>query len=159
MLWNESTRVDTIFQDFGSRYSYILPFENRKAYGEGNVLLCFENDRLGPVDFEKDHLVNCPSCGFTTFEYDCGVISSTQSSPISDSDFSIYPNPATSYLSLHSENISIENVKMYNLQGQIILEKKANSQTLEIDISDLNAGMYVLINNDSFYEKIVVSKN
>ena len=48
---------------------------------------------------------------------------------------------------------------MYNLQGQIILEKKANSQTLEIDISDLIAGMYVLIINDSFYEKIVVSKN
>ena len=157
VLWNESPRKDTIFQDFGSRYSYILPFENRKAYGEGNVLLCFANDRLGAIDFETDHLVNCPSCGFTTFEYDCGVISST-TTPVRNTKFSLYPNPAADYLSLQSDSTPIEDVKVYNLEGLLMTEKQLIGQEVELDISNLASGVYILLINDTYYEKIVVQE-
>jgi len=57
--------------------------------------------------------------------------------------FSIYPNPTTDLLSISSENLIIEQIYIYSLLGELILEQKY-SETHSIDVSSLSEGIYFL---------------
>ncbi len=55
----------------------------------------------------------------------------------------IYPNPVTDLLNIKTEeNIHIKNLKIYNLQGQELLQFPQS--TKRINLSQLSAGMYIL---------------
>jgi hypothetical protein len=56
-----------------------------------------------------------------------------------DNTFSLYPNPASDYLSIVSET-ELKSVVIYSLQGQIVKSTTAN----QINISDLSSGMYLV---------------
>jgi len=67
--------------------------------------------------------------------------------------FSIYPNPVQDILNLESQQ-PIERVKIYNLQGQLIMEKYTNS----IDVSNLTTGLYfvqVTVNGKTITKKFI----
>ena len=67
--------------------------------------------------------------------------------------FSIYPNPVQDILNLESQQ-PIERVKIYNLQGQLIMEKYTNS----IDVSNLTTGLYfvqVTVNGKTITKKFL----
>lgn len=55
----------------------------------------------------------------------------------------LYPNPARDYVSINSDNFKRVDVKIFNLNGQLVATKivELNSQ---IDISSLNQGVYLL---------------
>src|SRR5690606_3161610 len=56
---------------------------------------------------------------------------------------SVYPNPTNGILHISSkENIIIEEVKIYNLQGRELFSSVQNSET--INIADLSAGVYLM---------------
>lgn len=55
--------------------------------------------------------------------------------------FSVYPNPASDYINITSEE-KIDNIALYNSLGQLVLEKKGN--TIQLDIEGLKSGLYVL---------------
>ncbi|WP_394758254.1 T9SS type A sorting domain-containing protein [Flavobacterium sp.] len=57
-------------------------------------------------------------------------------------DLSIYPNPVKNTLNI-SNGKSIESIIIYNLLGQIVLNKKVDSINTEIDMSHLNSGTYL----------------
>ena len=61
--------------------------------------------------------------------------------------FEIFPNPCKEKISI--SGMEIRNVKIYNILGVEVKNiESSNSDKLEIDISDLNDGIYlVLINN------------
>lgn len=66
---------------------------------------------------------------------------------------SIYPNPTQNTLFVESQQ-QIENVKIYNLQGQLIIE----GYTTRVDVSNLNAGLYfvqVEVDGKSLTKKFV----
>ncbi len=54
----------------------------------------------------------------------------------------VYPNPAVDKLNI--TNINGATVSVYNMQGSLLINKKACSTELNIDISNLNSGMYIL---------------
>ena len=54
-----------------------------------------------------------------------------------------YPNPTSDILSLESK-ITIENIAVYNLLGQKVLEKPTNSKNIQMSISRLSSGSYFL---------------
>jgi hypothetical protein len=60
----------------------------------------------------------------------------------------VYPNPANDKLFITQDSGSIlpVNVKIVNLLGEIVKEEKfyTNDNPYSLDISDLNAGLYVL---------------
>lgn len=61
----------------------------------------------------------------------------------------IYPNPATDYLYINSENLSGE-INIYNLSGQLILKGGSTSgNRLMINVIDLPAGTYLVRINTS----------
>jgi len=54
---------------------------------------------------------------------------------------SLYPNPVKDILNIDLlDNTSISSVKIYDLQGKLLLEKASN----DIDVSSLSAGLYLI---------------
>jgi hypothetical protein len=72
----------------------------------------------------------------------------------------IYPNPANDYITLSCPSM-VNNeliVKVYNIQGKMLLQQKSNQDKTEIDISGLAKGLYIVtvIGNDiNISEKII----
>lgn len=60
-----------------------------------------------------------------------------------ETTISVFPNPATSVLSVNSET-RIHQIEVVNLIGSIVLSEQVNSSNLRIDVSSLNHGMYFL---------------
>ena len=77
---------------------------------------------------------------------------------IEKSDFKIYPNPVKNILNVSSK-LSILNVKLYDVQGKLILsknlEKNSIRNNLELDISGLNNGNYLLVIDNKIMFKII----
>lgn len=67
------------------------------------------------------------------------------------SKFKLYPNPVNDILTLSSESLTISNIKIYNLLGQLIIEKRINSLVDTIDVSTIQSGTYSILieSNDS----------
>lgn len=57
--------------------------------------------------------------------------------------FSYYPNPTTNILNVNAKS-NIENITIYNVLGQQLINITPDSLTAKIDISNLSAGMYVM---------------
>ncbi len=57
--------------------------------------------------------------------------------------FSYYPNPTNGILNLKSVD-NIENVSLYNLLGQLVVNNSVNATTSQVDISGLSTGTYLM---------------
>jgi len=79
------------------------------------------------------------------------------------SPFSVYPNPASDFLTIDTLQESIKNIKVFDLNGQLI--KTINTQisrTQNIDVSNLRDGLYFITAQTprgSTTEKFIVSRN
>ncbi len=59
-----------------------------------------------------------------------------------DNQFEVYPNPATDYIKIVvKDNSQIDNVKIYSLDGKLLLHSKIYDA---VDVSTLSVGTYVL---------------
>jgi PKD repeat protein len=54
----------------------------------------------------------------------------------------IYPNPATNNLTIETPQKSL--VKIFNIQGRLLITVKANDKKTDIDVSELPNGIYIL---------------
>jgi len=121
------------------------------AFDENTELLkipYYENNRGGFIEFKiiANNNSSIHTFGVTT---DLENISSNKG-------ISIFPNPAKDKLFV-SGNIENANLKIYNLQGQLILEEVLTNDKI-IDISKLALGFYTVKiqnKNDVFIEKLV----
>jgi PKD repeat protein len=75
----------------------------------------------------------------------------------------IYPNPAKDllYIKYDSQNIELEDIRIYNMQGKLVLQKKLESgDLLTVDVESLSAGFYqVVIKSEFGYlkEKLIIN--
>ena len=82
--------------------------------------------------------------------------------PLSDSSFdtfavNVYPNPVKDFLNVSIAN-DIDSISIFNLIGQEVITKKGNGQSLNIDLTKLAAGTYIvktLSNNQMSTSKII----
>lgn len=73
-------------------------------------------------------------------------------------DFSLSPNPATNKLTISSKNEAISQVAIYNVLGQLVMNKQlANNFSETLDITSLNSGMYLVKVNNSTTKRLVVN--
>lgn len=56
----------------------------------------------------------------------------------------IYPNPSADKVNVVSNIYTIEEVRLFNLNGQVILTSKSNDLNHSVDISDYSQGVYIL---------------
>ena len=57
---------------------------------------------------------------------------------------SLFPNPATSELTISSNNTALENISIFNLQGQKVMTVPFQLNEQAINISNLQSGVYFL---------------
>ncbi len=65
------------------------------------------------------------------------------SEEVSESELSMFPNPASSYVNVHS-NAQIEHLQLYDVQGRTVLERSPMSATARLDLVGMPAGVYFL---------------
>lgn len=76
--------------------------------------------------------------------------SSLSTEDFSANTFSVYPNPSKNIINIKG-NTTINNIKLYNMLGELVLHKKGNVDT--IHVSKFNRGIYILkIQSDNSLE-------
>jgi hypothetical protein len=72
-------------------------------------------------------------------------------------EFSVYPNPSESDITITSANNPISTVEIYNVLGQLVLNLNFSDNFSEnIDISSLRSGLYLIKINGSTTKKVLV---
>lgn len=81
----------------------------------------------------------------------CGIIPKSaevnNSTPVAQSAFEVYPNPTTGDFAVYMPNFNTEagaELRLYDLNGRIISEATAETEMVEMNISELPAGVYYL---------------
>jgi hypothetical protein len=72
------------------------------------------------------------------------IIQSPVVKPIENLVSNIYPNPATTQLTVDLNNTGNANMIIYNMLGQAVIEETLTDMSNKINIADLSQGMYVV---------------
>ncbi len=70
----------------------------------------------------------------------------------------IYPNPTKDFINIKIDNeFETAKLELYNLQGQRLIQREITTQNFELDVSELNSGIYKLriITDNSFDTKSI----
>lgn len=86
----------------------------------------------------------------------------TAISDITQNDLKIYPNPVSDVVYIVSGSKSIQFYEVYDMYGRKLIGKQFNSHQIQIDVSGLQTGIYVVVahteDNKSLPTKIYVKK-
>ncbi len=115
--------IDDQFYDANDATAFDALFDQSKAY---NV--------VGFLGYTYGHYTINPrnSSDVTVFVADVKDVAGVQ----------VYPNPATDYLFVTGKNIN--RYEIQNVAGQTIKSKNVNGQNIQINVSDLTPGIYML---------------
>lgn len=58
--------------------------------------------------------------------------------------FNVYPNPVKDIIHIKSNTLKLNNIKLYDFTGKIVLSKDVNHLNYDLNLSDLNTGIYFL---------------
>jgi poly(3-hydroxybutyrate) depolymerase len=78
---------------------------------------------------------------------------------LADMDVSLYPNPATDYLTLVAHDALFNELIIMDLQGRIIVSHNTQDTTVDLDLTGLNPGNYlvnILLSNGKSGTKSVI---
>lgn len=113
--------------------------------------------RIGTADDGQVPPAPCYS-GAYGVTLDFTVDTTLGSNSFDTSNFVAYPNPVKDVLNL-SYKSAISNVKVINLLGQEVVNAKANTNDVQVDMSTLNAGVYIVnVTVDDIVHSIKVIK-
>jgi len=88
-------------------------------------------------------------------DFTINVINPTFTSNHSVEDLNIYPNPFSSNINIISENI-IQQVRIYNLHGELLIVQRINAKQVVLDGSHLPKGFYLF--SVQFKENTLIKK-
>lgn len=77
------------------------------------------------------------------------------------SNWTIFPNPANTFITINNTSDRVVSIKVYGLTGQMILSKEIETSENRIDVSNLKNGVYLLDINgqqNSTISKLIISK-
>ncbi len=77
---------------------------------------------------------------------------------IKENKIKIYPNPASDKLTI-SSNSNISELNIYNISGSLIQKTKCDNKVINIDVSDLKPGIYLLhsvTRNEVYINKFII---
>jgi len=147
------TAIDVTIDTFGSNYDTFLAYYT----GSCDALICEgSNDDAGSLQSEisfntggTGENIYILATGFGTNTGDLvlnvtadGLLSTEEESFV-DSDITLFPNPAINDIEISSREV-IESVNVYNISGQIVLQKSVNSTGDVMDVSNLTSGVYLM---------------
>ena len=71
----------------------------------------------------------------------------------------LYPNPANNVLNIVSYTVGIENIYIYNTNGQLVLANEVNANQVRLNTSTLSKGVYIVdikSENTSIKRKLII---
>ncbi len=74
------------------------------------------------------------------------VSATTGVDEVSNTNFTVYPNPTTDFLNLKGDNI--ESVKVFDMSGKLVLSDTYNTSNVKLDVTSLVNGYYTVLVND-----------
>ena len=80
-------------------------------------------------------------------------------SEMTESNISVYPNPAKDFVKLSAVSGQLSVVKVYNCLGMMVEEIEVNANEVELNTSEYNTGIYfvnVQTENGNFVKKVVI---
>ena len=90
--------------------------------------------------YDNDIVFAVGDSGYVITNTDFGSLGVTENESLK---INLYPNPTADWVSINSD--ALFNVKVTNIQGQIVLEKQSQTNKMDVDISHLSQGMYQFI--------------
>ncbi len=120
---------------FGSGFNYS---NNDNFYCIGAGLILEYNPLMNKLTQKANHYL--PSTGFLTLASTSLGFGAIQKEKLL---IKVNPNPADDYIVLKSI-VDIENVKIYNSEGKLVLIKESSVKSLRLDISMFKPGLYLL---------------
>lgn len=144
-----SKGLDDGLSVFGGHILFFLKEAGRESYcGAGPNYV----GQIGSSkDREKFEEINCSF----------GAITGAQDVLYDVADIRVYPNPAQHELFIDGLGEIIKDIKIINLQGQVLLHKEINSEYNQISINHLQPGIYVvhsiLMDGSQGVTKIIVN--
>ncbi|MBU2062700.1 MAG: T9SS type A sorting domain-containing protein [Bacteroidetes bacterium] len=142
--WSTATEVNS--QKFslsksldGINYQEI---HNEMAAGYSNSVLNYEYMDRESNDLSNVIYYKLQQTDFDGASKEYGPISLVINSP--DLEFSLYPNPSSDFVNFYydKENIDVQTVEIYNLQGQLVAQHDLKYST-SINVSNLKSGTYI----------------
>jgi hypothetical protein len=88
--------------------------------------------------------------------FDCDTPLAVVTVQANSFDVTIYPNPATGYIAISSNN-EIHEVVISNTLGQVLLREGGKGYKSELNIASLQPGVYFISTRDA-YDRVVVKK-
>lgn len=112
----------------------------------------------GPLSGSPITATATNACGSTSeFTQNFTVVLDIPETETAEHSLNVYPNPATNLLTIESP-VSNATLNIINLLGQEIISKDITERKIELDVSQLNRGIYLvkLYNNNITLVKIIV---
>ena len=66
---------------------------------------------------------------------------------LSDVTFSVFPNPTTDFLNISTSD-NIESVKVFDMNGRLVISDTYNTSDVKLDVMNLTNGYYTVLVND-----------
>lgn len=135
----------------GADHDYELPL----VYAD--ITLSGTPDPLGPPQY-----MYIKGAGFDDSDFPMGI---EENSALKTNSFNVYPNPANDnvYVNFDLKSNANVNITITNMVGQTVKTITNNnmngSQNINIDVKDLNAGVYFVnlkVNNETKVQKLVI---
>jgi len=80
-----------------------------------------------------------------------------ETSNFQNQEFKIFPNPASSYVTVLNTQEDIQKIEIFNLLGQKIFSKAyQDEKQIQVNLEAFDSGLYLLKINNSFTRKLII---
>ena len=122
----------------------------------------FSSSGINQIDYYNRYFTTTlPELSLTSLVFDIDEsLSNSEFNFVNNNDFQVelFPNPAEDQLNLILPDYSNYNIKIFNLQGQKLIDRFSNNKEVIIDISTLEYGTYLLNITSTFNQKTTTKK-
>jgi len=132
----------------GSSY-FTYDSNNNAIAGSGSIMMYY-NNMQSSIQWSNDSFSPEDVCGFTASYVWQSHLNDIPEEPVIGSSVKLYPNPVSATLYIETGTDIIPTVKLYSIQGALLLEAQENS----INLSSLSNGIYIVEVNGERYKII-----
>jgi len=120
------------------------PTPSSISVGQTIYSYTFQSSDLGTMD-----ILVSTGMGLTNRHINFTVVnpSTTGVEDLSDVTFSVFPNPTSDFLNVSTSD-NIESVKVFDMNGRLVLSNTYNTSNVKLDVMSLTNGYYTVLVND-----------
>ncbi len=63
---------------------------------------------------------------------------------IDEASFEVFPNPSTDYIMVRAQDDALNEIALISIDGKVVFQQQINANESKIDVSNLDAGKYIL---------------